>query len=104
MTEYAVEHVVRTTRLRDAYGDELMLTDEQSGKESARRIVMEFDLHGRSYVVLQSDDAGGSDETEVFRVTQGKDGEYGIETIADDEEWENISELVDEMTVSFSQE
>jgi len=105
MSEYSVANVVRTNRLRETYGEDIVLYEDGAEGERVHKIVMEFDLSGRSYVVLRPEDADdGEDETSVFRVTPAGEGEFEIETIEDDEEWENVSELVDEMTVSFSKE
>ncbi len=106
MSEYTVANVVRANRLRETYGEEIVLfEDDDAEGERVQKIVMEFDVAGRSYVVLRPEDADADDdETSVFRVTPAGEGEFEIETIEDDEEWENVSELVDEMTVSFSKE
>jgi len=107
MSEYTVANVVRANRLLETYGEEIVLYEDDDAEESrVHKIVMEFDVAGRSYVVLRPEDAEADDddETSVFRVTPAGEGEFEIETIEDDEEWENVSELVDEMTVSFSKE
>ncbi|HZG56402.1 DUF1292 domain-containing protein [Paenibacillus sp.] len=104
MSEYTIANAVRTNRLREAYGDEIVLSEDGEDQEGAHKIVMEFDVAGRSYVVLRPEEAGDGEELSVFRVTPAADGEYDIETIEDDEEWEDVTELVDEMTVSFSKE
>ncbi|HZG76373.1 MAG TPA: DUF1292 domain-containing protein [Paenibacillus sp.] len=106
MSEYTVANVVRANRLRETYGEEIVLFEDDAEDERVHKIVMEFDVAGRSYVVLRPEDADADDddETSVFRVTAAGEGEFEIETIEDDEEWENVSELVDEMTVSFSKE
>ncbi|TLS53599.1 DUF1292 domain-containing protein [Paenibacillus antri] len=107
MSEYTLDNVVRANRLRETYGDDIVLfEDDDAEGERVHKIVLEFDLGDRSYVVLRPEDAAADedDETSVFRVTPAGEGEFEIETIEDDEEWENVSELVDEMTVSFSKE
>jgi uncharacterized protein YrzB (UPF0473 family) len=104
MTEYTIDQVTRTTRLRDAYGDDIVLSEDGQDDASVHKIVLEFDIVGKSYAVLRAEDASLDDENFVFRVMPAGDGEFEIETIEDDEEWENISELVDEMTVAFPNE
>lgn len=100
MDVYRVENVVRTERLRSKYGNEVVLTEDGAEeRDIVHEIVMEFDLAGRSYAVLRPAEAGEDAELSVFRVTT-EDGEERIETIEDDEEWENISELVDELTLA----
>lgn len=102
MVEYSIKNVIRTNRLRDIYGDELVLTEGGREGASVYKLVLEFEIEGSMYVVLQAEDGvPDRDEPLVYRVTASSDGDYEIETIQDDEEWENISELVDEMTVSF---
>ncbi|HZG83932.1 DUF1292 domain-containing protein [Paenibacillus sp.] len=105
MSENTVPGVVRTNRLQEAYGEDIVLSEDGKEGDSVFRIVVEFDWNGRSYAVLRpADDKADDDEPSVFRVTPAGDGEYEIETIEDDEEWENVSELADELTVSFPQE
>lgn len=103
MTQYTAANAKRSNRLREVYGDDVVLSEDGKEGSAAHKIVLEFDLGEQSYVVLQpEDDEAG--ETSVYRVVPSADGEYDIETIEDDEEWENVSELVDEMTVKFPNE
>jgi uncharacterized protein YrzB (UPF0473 family) len=104
MVEYTIDNVTRTTRLRDAYGDDIVLSEDGEEGSSVHKIVLEFDIAGKSYAVLRAEGASLEDEISVFRVMAGADGEFEIETIEDDEEWENVSELVDEMTIAFPSE
>ena len=99
MDIYRLENVVRTNRLRAKYGDEVALTeDDAPERDAVYKIVLEFDLAGRSYAVLApAEDADG--ELSVYRVVT-EDGEERIETIEDDDEWEDVSELVDEMMLA----
>jgi uncharacterized protein YrzB (UPF0473 family) len=101
MTEYIAANAVRTHRLRDTYGEDIVLSEDGKEGASVQKIVLEFDVAGQSYAVLRPEDASQDDEMSVFRVTPSADGEFEIETIEDDEEWENVSELVDELTISF---
>jgi uncharacterized protein YrzB (UPF0473 family) len=73
------------------------LIDEQD-ESVVLKIVAEFAVGGRTYVVLQADGTAGSDDVEIFRASPAAGGEWELETIEDDDEWENISELYDEMT------
>jgi uncharacterized protein YrzB (UPF0473 family) len=104
MVEYTLENVTRTNRLRDAYGGDIVLSEDGTEGSSVHKIVLEFDISGKSYAVLRAEDSALDDEASVYLVMPGADGEFEIETIGDDEEWENISELVDEMTVAFPSE
>jgi uncharacterized protein YrzB (UPF0473 family) len=104
MSEYRLQDVIRTNRLRESYGEEIVLTEDGKETPSVHRVVMEFDVGGRSYAVLQPEDERSEDAGEylLFRIKSSGDGEYEIETIDDDDEWEDVSELVDEMTARFS--
>lgn len=104
MSEYTIENVTRTNQLRDAYGDDIVLSEDGTEGSSVHKIVLEFAINGKSYAVLRAEDATLEDEASIFRVMPVSDGEFEIETIEDDEEWENVSELVDEMTVAFPSE
>jgi uncharacterized protein YrzB (UPF0473 family) len=104
MSEYRLKDVVRTNRLREAYGDEIVLTEDGREESVPHSIVLEFDVAGHSYAVLQSQDLTSNEagEISIFRIRIIGEGEYEIETIEDDDEWEEVSELVDEMTTRFT--
>jgi uncharacterized protein YrzB (UPF0473 family) len=82
--------------LRDVYGDDVELIDEQ-GKSVEHRILAEFKCGGTAYAVLQSDRLRKEKEVAIYKVTERPDGEPELATIEDDDEWEMVSELYDEM-------
>lgn len=86
-----------TNQLRSQYGDDIILYDEQD-ESATYRILAEFSLDGQSYAVLQSDELKKEEEVAIFKVSARPDGELELETIEDDDEWETVSELYDEMT------
>ncbi|MGG1515851.1 DUF1292 domain-containing protein [Paenibacillus oryzisoli] len=85
-----------TDVLRKTYGDAIILFDEQN-ESTEYRLLKEFVYENRTYAVLQSDELKKDDEFDVFRVVESADGEYELVTIEDDDEWETVSELYDEM-------
>lgn len=99
MTEYIASNVVFTTKVKDVIGTTLELTDE-GGKPSYYVLEQEFDVAGKSYAVLVSDEPSSSKEPEIFQVVQDDEGQLELVTIDDDDEWESISELYDELTFS----
>lgn len=94
--------ITHTNVLRSAYGDDIILMDEQD-ESVVFHIVTEFEYEGRKYAVLQSDDMQKDDEVELFRIAQKDDG-YELETIDDDDEWETVSELYDELAFPIKDE
>lgn len=88
------------TILRDAFGDEVFL-DEGSKDSQPLRILAEFSVDGRQYAVLQSARMNKEAEPALFHIETDEQGELQLATVLDDEEWETILELYDEMTVSF---
>jgi len=82
--------------LRETYGDEIVLVDEQE-ESVVFRIMAEFEHNGTLYAALQSEELKKDDEVALFRIS-GSDGKYELETIEDDDEWETVSELYDELT------
>lgn len=81
------------TLLRDAYGEKVILADEEgSEEERAYHILREIEMDGRHYCVLQMEE-GGEDEAYIFRV--GDD--HRIEHVEDEDEWERAAEAVDEL-------
>ncbi|MHA6531419.1 DUF1292 domain-containing protein [Paenibacillus sp. BAC0078] len=95
MTDFSAEHVVWTSKLKEVYGETVELEDEQ-GKSSVYDIVAEFEVGDRAYAVLAGSAKGA--EQEILRITVSPDGLPELETIGDDEEWEDVSELYDELT------
>lgn len=88
--------------LRNAYGDDIILVDEQD-ESVAFRILAEFAFENRKYAVLQSEELKKDDEVAIFRIEQTETG-YELETIEDDDEWETVSELYDEMMFPETEE
>ncbi|AIQ63155.1 hypothetical protein PSTEL_08670 [Paenibacillus stellifer] len=97
MTEYSADagQVVWSSRLKDAYGSAVELEDE-NGKASVFEIIAEFEVQGQGYAVLR--DPEGDGEPEFLRVIVPGEGLPELESIDDDDEWEDISELYDELT------
>lgn len=96
MTEYSAENVVWTSRVLDAFGAVVELQDER-GQVSYYSIEKEFDIGGSSYAVLRAEN-GGEAEPEILKIINNPDGALQLVTIDDDDEWENVSELYDELT------
>ncbi|WP_256865477.1 DUF1292 domain-containing protein [Paenibacillus sp. 32352] len=92
---YELKDMKPTNQLRSAYGDDIILYDDRE-QSVAYKLLAEFQLGDQSYAVLQSE-KGKNEEPEIFKVTSAE-GELELETIDDDDEWEMVSELYDEMT------
>jgi uncharacterized protein YrzB (UPF0473 family) len=82
--------------LRKVYGDDIILFDEQN-ESTVYQLLAEFTYGNYIYAVLQSDELKKDDEVAIFRVVESEPEQYELETIEDDEEWETVSELYDEM-------
>lgn len=97
MPEFARKDLKPSSLVSDAYGGEVILFDEAE-ESSVYRLLSEFGLEDRIYAVLQSDQLAEQDEVAIFRVLQTENGELQLESIEDDDEWEDVAELYDEMT------
>jgi uncharacterized protein YrzB (UPF0473 family) len=86
----------QTDILRNAYGDDIILFDEQN-ESTVYHLLKEFVYGNHTYAVLQSDELKKEDDVAIFRVAIGTEQQYELETIEDDDEWETVSELYDEM-------
>lgn len=69
---------------------------ELSEHEEPFRIALELTVGGIAYAVLQSTDEELSHEIEIFRIVTNEAGEPLLETVEDDEEWEQVSEAYDD--------
>ncbi|WP_410772559.1 DUF1292 domain-containing protein [Fontibacillus sp. BL9] len=97
MTDYSADQVVWTSRVNDAFGPVVELQDD-AGKVSYYNVEKEFDVAGASYAVLRPENGDDDEEHEIFKILTAADGSLELITIDDDEEWENVSELYDELT------
>lgn len=95
MNANAFPHAVEVRVLRDLYGTDIVLFDEQ-GESTTHRIITEFELDSRIYAALQSDALRKDHEVVLFKVTVKPGEEPELETIEDDDEWETVSEIVDD--------
>ena len=95
MTDLSANQAVWTSKLKEVYGETVELEDEQ-GHSSIYDIIAEFEVSDRGYAVLKG--ASKDAEQEILRIVYSQDGVPELENIVDDEEWENISELYDELT------
>ncbi|GIO13612.1 hypothetical protein J19TS2_31670 [Cohnella xylanilytica] len=86
----------RSGSLKSRYGDYVEL-DGASGESERFRILAELTVGGRSYAILQSDAMRKDGEIEPFRVVPDGNGDPSLETIEDDEEWEEVSEAYDDL-------
>lgn len=96
MTDFSAEQVVWTHVLKEAFGDSVELQDEK-GTTMVYDIAAEFEVNGQGYAILVQPDRQ-NEEYEVLRIVTAEDGSLELATIDDDEEWENVSELYDELT------
>jgi len=99
---YELKDAVVSNRLREAFGDDVVLFDEQ-GESTAHRILAEFSLGKTTYAVLQSEELRKEHEVVIFRVEAQDGNELELTTIEDDDEWEMVAEIYDEMTFSASE-
>ncbi|MDB5054576.1 MAG: hypothetical protein JWM44_2626 [Bacilli bacterium] len=88
--------------LQNAFGTEIEL-EEANGASITYRILSEFSLDGTFYAVMQSVQLNKNDEIALFYIIENEQGGLELETIMDDDEWEAVAELYDEMTVSFDE-
>lgn len=94
MTE--INGIKEINDLRNIYGEDIILLNDQEESE-VFRILAEFEWNSVAYAVLQSDKLKKSDETAIFRMLKNND-RIELETIDDDDEWEDVSELYDELS------
>jgi uncharacterized protein YrzB (UPF0473 family) len=94
MTE--IKGIKKINELKNVYGEDIILLNDQEESE-VFRILAEFEWQGVAYAVLQSNIQKKLDETAIFRIIKNE-GQIELETIEDDDEWEDVSELYDELS------
>jgi len=81
--------------LKEAFGDAVHLT-EGANESEPYRIMAEFMADGKPYAVLQSAAMRKEDEFALFKLSRTGDS-IELETIDDEEEWELVAEIYDDM-------
>jgi uncharacterized protein YrzB (UPF0473 family) len=102
MQEYQLKDLKPIHLLQNAFGTEIELEDDHN-TATTYRILAEFALGDKSYAVLQSVQLNKNDEIALFYINESAQGELELETIMDDDEWEAVAELYDELTVTFDE-
>jgi uncharacterized protein YrzB (UPF0473 family) len=82
--------------LKQVYGENVELHAED-GTTQSFRILCELALNGKHYAVLQTEAMVQEDDIEVFQVIVDEDGEIDLETITDEDEWEQVAEAYDDV-------
>ncbi|MFD1887560.1 DUF1292 domain-containing protein [Paenibacillus wenxiniae] len=100
MSDLSASNVKLSSKLLEAYGVLIELTDE-SGENVVYRLISEFETESGAYAVLQKDSALPDTEVEILKIVDGADGNPELITIDDDDEWEDVAELYDELTLPF---
>jgi len=86
----------KLSALQQRYGDSVELLDED-GSSAEYRILAELSVNGRRYAVLQTEAMKHEDEIEPFRIVEDSNGELQLESVTDEDEWENVAEAYDDM-------
>lgn len=94
---YEAKDALASNLLHRTFGDEVILSDD--GEDSTvYQVLQEFRLGEQIYAVLHSLKLSKHEEYVLFRVMCNDLSEVTLETIDDDEEWEAVAEVYDEMT------
>ncbi|MFB9327193.1 DUF1292 domain-containing protein [Paenibacillus aurantiacus] len=88
--------IERISVLGPIYGREVELVGEDGGAEPFF-IAAEFRLGERMYAGLQTAAMRKEDEVEFFRIVQEEGGEPELESIDDEDEWEEAAEAYDDL-------
>lgn len=91
-----MSEVKRISVLNPIYGTEVDLIGDGNETEPFQ-IVAEFQLGERAYAALQSQSMQKEDEIAFFRIVLNEGSEPELESIEDDEEWEDVSEAYDDL-------
>ncbi|TCS83805.1 DUF1292 domain-containing protein [Tepidibacillus fermentans] len=83
--------------LKEQLGSEVTLFDENE-KEYLFQLLLELVFNGKHYAYFQSSESEEG-EIEVLRVVKLDNGDFDLEFIEDDDEWEDVVELFDEWTM-----
>ncbi len=94
---YEAKDALESNLLQQAFGKEVILSED--GEDgSAYKVLQEFRLGEQIYAVLHSPKLSKNEEYVIFRVVRNALSVVTLETIDDDEEWEAVAEVYDELT------
>lgn len=97
------KNIKETNLLKDEYGSEISLFDENENEHSFH-LILELIAGDKHYAYFQSaDESDEEGDIEVLEVVKNEAGELDLEFIEDDEEWESAAELFDEWSDSFEE-
>ncbi|MCE5171756.1 DUF1292 domain-containing protein [Paenibacillus profundus] len=82
-------------RLKSVYGDSIEMTDDR-GEIRVLSLAAEFEYRNRAYAVLLPEGERDA-EPDLFRIVQGDAEQWQLESINDDDEWEEVMERYDEV-------
>ncbi|WP_020615818.1 DUF1292 domain-containing protein [Paenibacillus daejeonensis] len=82
--------------LRSKYGRQLALVAED-GSEEMYLIAAEYRLNGQAYAALQTAAMKKLDELAFFRIAEQPDGEFELDAVTDEDEWEAAAEAYDDL-------
>lgn len=82
--------------------DMIVLLDEE-GKEFRYHVIDVIEVDGSEYAILLPAD-GESDEAEVLRIETDESGEEILVEINDDEEWERVARVWEEIIAAEEKE
>jgi uncharacterized protein YrzB (UPF0473 family) len=94
MADQSLERTISTV-LQEAYGQDVMLVDDQ-GHEVLHRIVVEWTYGNAVYAVLAEEGQTDADEWMYVTAIASENGEWELDSIYDEDLWDQVSEWVDE--------
>jgi uncharacterized protein YrzB (UPF0473 family) len=97
---FEAKDALESNLLQSTFGNEVILYDENNERMTFK-VLREFRLGEVSYAVLRSSKLLKNEEYELFRVIMNDLSEVDLEIIEDDEEWEAVAEVYDELTLSM---
>lgn len=97
---FEAKDALESNLLQSRFGGEVTLFDEDN-KSCAFKVLREFRIGEHVYAVLLPSKLSNNEEYELFRVLSNDLGEVDLEIIEDDEEWEAVAEVYDELTITM---
>ena len=83
----------------EIYDPEIFTLTDEDGNELNFALLGSLEHEGALYKALVPVDENGeetSDEYVILKCVEAEDGEIVLETIEDDEEWENVADIFDD--------
>ena len=84
----------------ELFDDEIYTLTDEDGNENQFELIGQKEIDGATYLALAPIDDGDDEEYVILKVEEEDDGGVSLVTIEDDDEYDRIADIFDDMLFS----